>query len=444
MQKPRISIIGLGKLGAPMVASFASRGFNVIGVDVNPDTVGLVNQGKPPVFEPKLDEYLNANRERISATENFQDAISRSDITFIIVPTPSNKDGGFSTKYVLGVGEKIGKALREKPDFHLVVLTSTVLPEATRGELLPALEKYSGKKCGVGFGLCYNPEFIALGSVIRDILNPDFILIGESDSQSGDLLEEFYRQVCQHNPPVKRMNIINAEISKIALNTYVTTKISYANMLAELCEKVAGGDIDTITQALGCDRRIGHKFLKGAVGYGGPCFPRDNRALAHTARKFGISFPIAEATDMVNKRQTKRLRDLILSKLPKDGKVGILGLAYKPDTDVFEESQGLELAKVLIGKGIPVIVYDPAGIENAKNVLRTRVSYANSLKVCIKNADLLIITTPWEEFKKIQPPDLMRKKDTHKLIVIDCWRILDKNRFENIIDYIAIGINRTP
>lgn len=440
MQKSSISIIGLGKLGSPMVACYASKGYKVIGVDINSDFVRLINEGKPPVAETNLAEYLIANKERIFATQDYEKAILNSDITFIIVSTPSEDHGGFSNKYVLEAGKEIGKALKKKLSFHLVDLVSTVVPGSTENELKSVLEKYSGKKCGVDFGLCYNPEFIALGKVIYDLLNPDFVLIGESDKRSGDILENFYKNLCENNPPIKRMNIVNAEIAKIALNVYVTTKISYANMLAELCEKFPGGDADAITDALGCDSRIGHKYLKGALGYAGPCFPRDARAFLYVAKKVGLSLPLPEAVDAINKRQVARLTEKILSLLPNNHKVGILGLSYKPDTNVIEESQGVEIAKNLAEKGIKVLVYDPAAMKPAKQVLEDKkVNFASSLKECCQKASVILIATPWEEFKNINPEDL--KREGEKPALIDCWRILDSEKYKGVVKYLAIGIN---
>lgn len=438
--KPTLSIIGLGKLGASMVATFASRGFKVIGVDVKADFVRLVNEGKAPVSETRLAEFISANKERILATQNYQEAVLNSEITFIIVPTPSNEQGGFSLEYVIEAAKEIGQVLKKKTGFHLVVLTSTVLPGATEGELLPVLEKYSEKKCGQDFGLCYNPEFIALGNIIDGLLNPDFVLIGESDKKSGEILESFYKNLCENNPPIKKMSIINAEITKIALNTYVTTKISYANMIAELCEKIPGGNVDVVTDALGCDTRIGHKYLKGGLGYSGPCFPRDNRALISTAEKFGVYFSIAKTTDEINKRQVPRIIEKILKFLPSNGKITILGLSYKTNTNVIEESQAIEIAKILAEKGIQVSVYDPVALENAKKVLN-RVIFVNSLKEAVLNADLILITTSWSEFKNIEPDWF--KKGKGKIKIIDCWRFLDPEKYKEVADYIPLGINRS-
>lgn len=415
----KLSIIGLGKLGAPMAAVMAHKGHTVVGVDVNPAYVTAIQQGRPPVSEPGLAEMVAANRERLSATLDYDEAIIATEVTFIIVPTPSNPDGRFSMRFVLSAAEKIGAALRKKNGWHVVVLSSTVMPGCTGGQLQPALEVASGKKCGVDFGLCYNPEFIALGSVIRDMLSPDMILIGESDDRSGTLLGGFYEGVCDSNPRIQRMNFVNAELTKLSVNTYVTTKISYANMLAQVCETLPGADVDVVTSAIGCDSRIGQKYLKGALGYGGPCFPRDNVAFSALARANGAPALLAEATDAINRRQVPRLAELILSRLPEGGTVGILGLSYKPNTEVIEESQGIGLARELLARGVKVVVYDPAAIENAKAVLIGSVTFARNAAECAASADVVAIMTAWAEFNKLGSCDF--KSGT---TVLDCWRIL--------------------
>ena len=337
----RLSIIGLGKLGAPMAAVMAEKGHTVIGVDISPAFVNAINQGRAPVNEPGLEELVHKNRGRLAATTDCIDAVAATDVTFIIVPTPSEADGSFSLRYVLAAGDSIGQALRRKNKYHLVTLSSTVMPGSTGGKLLPVLEHASGKRCGDDFGLCYNPEFIALGSVIHDMLHPDMVLIGEYDARSGDILVDLYNGLCQSNPTISRMNFVNAELTKLSVNTFVTTKISYANMLARVCETLPGADVEVVTRALGTDSRIGRKYLKGALGYGGPCFPRDNQAFSALARGNGVPATLAEATDALNRQQVPRLAEMILSRLSQGGIAGIAGLAYKPDTDVVDESQGL-------------------------------------------------------------------------------------------------------
>jgi UDPglucose 6-dehydrogenase len=303
--------------------------------------------------------------------------------------------------------------------------------------VLPLLERVSGKKCGEDFGLCYNPEFIALGSVIQDMSNPDMLLIGESDPRTGAILEDLYHTVCRNRPPVARMNFVNAELAKISVNTYVTTKISYANMLAEVCEQVPGADSEVVAAALGLDTRIGRKYLKGASGYGGPCFPRDNAAFARFADINSVDATLAKATDQVNRRQVTRLRKRIVEATPAGETVGILGLSYKPDTEVIEESQGLMLAAGLADDGYRVVVYDPAAMENSRGVLGDRVEYAASMEACAQQAATLVIASPWRQFQSLRPQHL--RQMTPRPAVFDWWRLLPPAVFENAARYLACG-----
>jgi len=430
----KLSIIGLGKFGSPMAAVMAHKGHTVVGVDVNADFVKAIQEGRPPVREPQLAEMITANRERLSATTYYEEAILATDVTFIIVPTPSEQSGRFSMAYVLKAAESIGAALRKK-DWHLVVLSSTVMPGSTETVLKPALERASGKKCGEDFGLCYNPEFIALGSVVRDMLNPDMVLIGESDPRSGAILEELYTGVCESNPKIRRMNYVNAELTKLSVNTFMTTKISYANMLAQVCETLPGADVDVITAAVGCDTRIGAKYFKGALGYGGPCFPRDNRAFSALARDNGAPALLAEATDALNNRQVPRMAEQILAKLPKGGTAGVIGLSYKPYTEVTEQSQGIFIAQKLLEAGVKVIVYDPEAMNNAKRELSGNVTFASSTAEVVRAVDVLAITTPWPEFARITMDDIRNGP----VAVVDCWRMLSPEARECVPEYFTLG-----
>src|SRR5437879_7773309 len=355
-----ISVIGLGKLGAPIAVCFAARGFQVVAVDIDAQKVDAIGRGVPPVHEPGLTELLQESLGRLVATQDTEAAVRDSEATFIVVSTPSEADGGFSLRYALATCEAIGRALRNKDSYHLIVLTSTVMPGSTGGEIKAALERASGKRCGVDFGLCYSPEFIALGTVIRDFYYPDFLLIGESEPRSGEILSDIYKRNCKNSPAIARMNWINAEITKLAVNTYITTKISYANMLARLCEQLLEADVNVVNDALGIVTRSGHKSLKGAVSYGGPCFPRDNRALAALAARVGASSGLAEATDFFNRAQIKSLAEIVRSHYSGQDSIGILGLTYKPNTDVVEEAFGFLLAQELSSSNLPVVVYDPS------------------------------------------------------------------------------------
>jgi UDPglucose 6-dehydrogenase len=431
------TVIGLGRLGAPLAACLASKGVRVIGVDADPQKVEALQAGRAPVAETGLESVIRENRERLSATASIEDAVAASEITFIVVGTPSEPSGGFSLRHVLPVCEAVGCALRTKREFHIVVLTSTVLPGMTAGPVQSKLEELSGKKCGRDFGLCYSPEFIALGSVIHDFVNPDFVLIGESDARSGGILQDLYHHVCDSKPGVARMNFANAEITKLAVNTYVTTKISFANMLARICEKVPGGNVDIVTAALGLDTRIGGKYLKGAVGYGGPCFPRDNHALAALAREVGASADLAQATDLFNRAQVQWLASLVEQHTASGSFVGILGLTYKPQTDVVEEAVGFLLAQELISRGIRVNAFDPAGMENARLALGESVQFTASAEECIHLSQLIVVATPWKEFIDI-PAEKWGGAGAEKTIV-DCWRVLKLNDKTAGVRYIGLG-----
>ncbi len=430
----RVSVIGLGKLGAPLAAVIAHRGHTVIGADLNPEFVRQINDGKAPVEETGLQQMIDGCRSHLSATTDTQEAVAQTELSHVIVPTPSGPDGKFSLRHVLDAVAPIGAALREKTGFHVVALTSTVMPGHTAGKVLPALEKASGKRCGTDFGLCYNPEFIALGNVIDGLLHPDFVLIGESDPRSGQLLEDFYGTVCDREPPAARMTFVNAELTKLSVNTFVTTKISYANMLAQVCERLPGADVDVVTSALGLDTRIGRKYLRGALGYGGPCFPRDNVAFSALARELGSPGTLAEATDLLNRAQVDRLEQLVRTHLPTGGTVGILGLSYKPATSIVEESQSLELARRLAGAGTRVFAYDPAAMDTARAILGERVTYTASVAECANSADVLVLATPWEEFRRLDPVSVKAGAT-----VVDCWRLLPPGRFAARARHVVFG-----
>ena len=437
----RVSVVGLGKLGAPLVAVLATKGFNVVGVDRNPERVAALQAGRAPVQEPGLQELIARARAPIEGTTDIQHAIGASDATFVMVPTPSGADGSFSNAHVLSAISEIGAALRKKDGYHLVVISSTVMPGATGGPIRRTLETASGRRVGDALGLCYNPEFVALGSVVRDMLHPDFILIGESDARAGDLLASIHGRLCDNRPPIQRMNFVNAEVAKIAVNLFVTTKISFANMISGLCDRLPDADASTVTTALGCDSRIGGRYLAPALGYGGPCFPRDNAAFAALARRVGVAADIAEATDAINRRQVSRTVDLARKLLP-HGTIGILGLSYKPDTTVIEESQAIAIAAELAAAGYRVVAFDPHAGEAAASVLGREVEVVASAEICAASADLLIVATPWPVFRDV--PRRALRRANGRLIVIDCWRMLPPPDFAAIVDLVYLGRSADP
>jgi UDPglucose 6-dehydrogenase len=437
----RVCVVGLGKLGAPLAACFAAKGLTVIGVDRDPRKLEAVQKGQPPVNEPGLAELLAQTHGRLTAVGDVESAVAQADITFIVVSTPSDPSGGFSLRYVKPVCEAIGHALARTNDYHLVCLTSTVMPGTTGGPVRELLQQASGKRVGTHFGLCYSPEFIALGSVIHDFLNPDLLLIGESDTRAGDTLQSLYANVCENKPAVARMSFVNAEIAKLAVNTYVTTKISYANMLARICERLSGANVDVITSALGLDTRIGPKYLKGALSYGGPCFPRDNLALAQLASQLGVPPDLAQTVDRFNRSQITWLANLVQERTRKTA--GILGLTYKAGTDVVEEAAGFLLAKELANRGVDVLAFDPAYGKNSSTALPDYIRFAESAVECIEQSDVVVLATAWPEFDAVSRAQWTRNDHHGARTVIDCWRTLKFLHDEPGIHYIGLGLGES-
>ena len=273
-----------------------------------------------------------------------------------------------------------------------VVVSSTVMPGSCEKEFIPLLEARSGLTVGQEIGLAYSPEFIALGSVLKDMSQPDLILIGESDPRTGDVVSEIALSMVSNSPEIRRMSLSSAEITKIAINTFVTTKISYANMLSELCDEIPGSNIDDVTNAVGSDRRVGNLYLKGALGYGGPCFPRDNAALAFSAESRGLKADIARATDSVNRRQVERIVSLVLRNSESGDQVGVAGIAYKPSTPVVDESQALDIARALSEADRNVVAFDPlvdgSTIGGSENFVVTKSSSE------MDRATVIVMTNP--------------------------------------------------
>jgi len=418
------SVVGLGKLGAPLAAVLARAGFDVVGVDLNEHVVAALNEGRSPYREPGLQEAIDAAEGRLRATTDVAEAVDATDVSFVIVPTPSDDSGRFRNEYVVAGLEGIGTALRGTSPYHVVAVTSTVMPGATERALAPALEQASGRQIGTDLGLCYSPTFIALGSVINDLTRPDLVLLGQSDARAGDALAAVYERMCESDPSVRRMAWVNAEIAKIAVNTFVTTKISYANMLSELCDQMPGADVETVTSAVGDDRRIGHAYLRGATAYGGPCFPRDNVALSRAAKDFGVDASLATATDAINRRQARRLAAEVIDRAEPNDRISILGVAYKPDTGITEESAGLAVARELVGAGFEVACFDP-GIGPDTDLEVSGVKIAPTLEECVGQASVVVVMTPCPEFREL--PRILKGEDRAPL-VIDCWRLFDAER----------------
>jgi UDPglucose 6-dehydrogenase len=399
-----VSVCGLGKLGACMAATFAARGFDVVGVDIDARKVKAINEGLPPVDEPLLAKTISAGRARLSATIDPRKAVA-TDATFFIPPSPSQPDGSFSNEFLLRAMQSVAKAVKEAGKRnHLFVCSSTTTPGALDGVLIPMLESELGGKCGRDFGVCYNPEFIALGDVINGLLAPDLVLIGESDPQSGAALEQLYKAYNRNAPRIARMSIISAELTKISLNSFVTMKISFTNQLRLIAARHPNADIHAILDALGNDSRIGRKYLRAGLSYGGPCFPRDNRLLAYTARQVGMEAPLAEASDRINERTKQDLVERVEEMAGPNDTVAVLGVTYKPATHITEEAAGLFLAQQLKRRGYRVIVHDFAATPANAADLREFELISNWEQFKENpHVNLAVVCCPWPQYRDLAP-----------------------------------------
>ncbi|MDB5311013.1 MAG: UDP-glucose 6-dehydrogenase [Gemmataceae bacterium] len=434
---PTLSVVGLGKLGQCFAAVFAAKGFTVVGVDRDDRAVASLRRGVASVHEPGLQALIDTAAGRLSATHDVAAAVEGSDTTFIIVPTPSNADGTFSNTYVEAVLTALAGRLRAsaKP-YHLFVLNSTVMPGSAEGVFIPLLERVSGRRVNEGFGFCYAPAFIALGDVVKGLTRPDVVVIGQSDERAGALAESVYRRMCANEPPVVRTSPVNIEIMKLSLNCYVTLKISFANTLAHLCERTPGADVDVITRALGADRRIGSHYLRAGLSFGGPCFPRDGKAIVAYGRALGVGVDLFEALDVVNSYQHRHLEDVVVAHLPPGGpaRVAVLGLAYKPNTPVIDESPGVDLVRRLLARGIAVVAYDPLALDTTRAVFGDRIEYAASAKECVSRAPVCVVATTEDEFKEVGAGDF-----AGPAVVIDCWRMLAGSRLGPRVEHVLLG-----
>lgn len=434
MPLPRISVIGLGKVGSAMVASYASRGFEVVGSDRDQRLVDAVGRHTAPFEEQDLAKLLSENAARIRTTGSTAEAVAQTDITFIIVPTPSAPDGSFATKYVESACADIGAALKAMDRYHLVVVVSTMLPMDTQERILPVLEGQSGKKAGVDFGYCYSPSFIAIGSIVRNILYPDFFLVGEFDKRSGDTVESFYTKMRVNDASVERMSIESAELTKIALNSYVTQKITFANLLADICSKLPNADVDSVTTALGKDRRIGAAYLKGGMGYGGPCFPRDNKAFSQSASRYGVMQQVAEHVHAYNESIIDKVYERAFASMPKTSTIAVLGLSYKPNTYLTDEAQGLKMVQKLVKEGHSVIWYDPPPAA-AREETPASARRIDTLKEAVDASDACFISYPSEEFDEL--PKLLAGR-------AKAFTLIDPDRRYRGLSGLAAHINYVP
>jgi UDPglucose 6-dehydrogenase len=443
MPRHNISILGTGYVGLTTAVGFASKDYKVIISGHDEQKVAMINKGILPFYEPGLTELLQkvVKKVNLKCVLESEEVILNTDITFIATGTPSQPDGSIDLQFLKKSSCEIGEALKKKRKYHLVVVKSTVIPSTTNNVVKPIIEKYSGKQCGIDFGLCMSPEFLAEGSALQDTFSPDRVVIGGYDKKSGDLLEALYKEFYDENvPPTIRTNLQNAELIKYASNAFLAMKISYINQIANLCQRIPDADVNVIAKAIGLDKRIGSLFLKAGLGWGGSCFPKDLKAIVKFSKSIGAALPLTEATLSVNALQPLKavgLAEGLLGNL--EGKtVAILGLSFKPGTDDIRDAVSIKIVEELLRRKAKIAVYDPAAMENARKIFGDKLKYCKSPLECIRDADCAIVVTEWPEFSKLKPEDFTSRMKNP--ILIDGRRLYDPEKFSQRLKYAAIGV----
>ncbi len=417
----KISIVGCGYVGTVTGVCFANFGHDIIFYDIDRKKLDLLSRGESPIYEPSLDDLIQKNRHRLTTTSDLTAAVRDTDITFICVGTPSREDGSIDLTYVLSAAATIGKALRETPDFHPIIVKSTVFPGSTEGPVRSVLEEASGKQAFVDFGLGSNPEFLREGSAVHDFSEPDRIVLGAKDARTMRALGDLYTSfTC----PKIETSIRTAEMIKYASNAFLATKISFANEIGNLAKKL-GIDAEEVFAGVGLDSRIGPAFFRTGIGFGGSCFPKDVRALIAGAGEHGEDLQILHAALRVNEDQPMRLIRLLQQYIRdlSGRRIGILGLAFKPNTDDIRESRAIPIIRALLDAGAEVIAYDPLAMESFASLF-PEIEYASSAEIVLA-ADAVLITTEWEEFERL---------DYSGTIVIDGRRIAAASRTAKIYE----------
>lgn len=393
----KISIIGCGYVGTVTGVCFSDLGHNIVFCDIDEKKLDLISHGRAPIYERSLDDLIQRNRERLAATSDLTAAVRDTDITFICVGTPSEDDGSIDLTYVLSAGAMIGKTLYETPDFHPVIVKSTVFPGSTDGPVRSVLEEESGKRAFVDFGLGSNPEFLREGNAVQDFREPDRIVLGAGDGKTMQALRDLY---ASFTCPKIETSIRTAEMIKYTSNAFLATKISFANEIGNLAKRL-GIDSQEVFAGVGLDSRIGTAFFRTGIGFGGSCFPKDVRALIAGAGDYGEHLQIIHAALRVNENQPMILVRLLQIHIPdlKSRRIGVLGLAFKPNTDDVRESRAIPIIRALLDAGAEVVAYDPLAMENFA-ALFPEIEYVSSAQAALAS-DAILITTEWEEFEHI-------------------------------------------
>jgi len=434
----KIGIVGLGFVGLSLTSVLSSKGYDVVGIDVDKEKCEKIIKGITPFYEPDLEKILKIGlKKKLKISDNFS-LINNCDIIFVTVGTPQNLNGSIDLSIIKKAVSTIGINLEKNKNDPIIFIKSTVIPGTMKKEILPILEKKSKKKAGKDFGLISNPEFLQESSAIKDTKFPHVIVLGGYQTKFMKKAKKFFEKL-HPNIPIIITNHQTAEMIKYANNSFLATKISFINQLSTICQKIPGANVDDIAKTIGLDPRIGKYFLNAGPGYGGSCLPKDMKALINFANISGIKPTLLNAVEEVNTKQLEQIISITKQRLGDltSKRITILGTAFKPNTDDIRDSIAIKLINKYLKRKAKITIHDPRAIKNTKDIFGEKISYAKSIKNALSKSHCVIIMTQWKQYEKLNNKEFnyMTKK-----LVIDCRRMLLGKELD--VDYFAIGLGK--
>ena len=434
----KIGIVGLGFVGLSLTSVLSSKGYDIIGIDVDKEKRKKISNGISPFFEPELENLLKIGlKKKLQISNNFS-LIRDCDFIFVTVGTPQNANGSINLSIIKKAVSKIGENLQGSRKKPIIFVKSTVIPGTMKKDILPILERKSNKKAGKDFGLISNPEFLQESTAIRDTKFPHVVILGGYKTEFMKKAKKLFTKL-HPRVPIIITNHQTAEMIKYANNSFLATKISFINQLSNICQKIPGANVDDIAKTIGLDPRIGKLFLNAGPGYGGSCLPKDMKALINFANTTGVTPTLLNAVENVNIKQLEQVISIIKQRLGKlaSKRITVLGTAFKPNTDDIRDSIAIELIKKLQKKKANIIIHDPKAMKNTERVFGDKINYAKTVVDALSKSQCVIIMTQWKQYEKLNDNQF---KNMKKKFVIDCRRILSDKQLD--VDYFAIGLGK--
>lgn len=433
-----IAIVGTGYVGLVSGACFSEMGIDVTCVDIDEKKIQRLLDGEIPIYEPGLDDLVKRNvvAGRLHFTTDLTTCLDEVEVVFSAVGTPPDEDGSADLRYVLDVAHTFGRNIKK----YTILVTKSTVPVGTAGKVKAVIqEELDRRGVQIDFEVASNPEFLKEGAAVKDFMSPDRVVVGVESERAQNVMAKLYRPFLTNNFRVYFMDIPSAEMTKYAANAMLATRISFMNDIANLCDKV-GADVNMVRKGIGTDSRIGNKFLYAGCGYGGSCFPKDVKALAHTGREYGYVMGVIEAVEAANERQKTIVYDKLKQQLGdlRGKTIALWGLAFKPETDDMREAPALVIIEKLINDGAIVKVYDPVATSECKRRIGDVVLYCKDMYDAVIDADALALVTEWKLFR--MPSWSVMKKVMRSSIVVDGRNIYDRKEVEQEgFVYVAIG-----